>query len=111
MGRHTDPNEKNKGKYVVVGLAALLLAGGVYFGATKQSLLEKVNHRQKRNLPQAAQKSQQRNQQKRVPRRKKKRKKQRNLQRKKLRPQIQVKNRQALRKNQLQRLKRRPLLN
>ena len=35
MGRHTDPNEKNKGKYVVVGLAALLLAGGVYFGATR----------------------------------------------------------------------------
>lgn len=35
LGRHTDPNEKNKGKYVVVGLAALLLAGGVYFGATR----------------------------------------------------------------------------
>ena len=35
MGRHTDPNEKNKGKYVVVGLAALLLAGGVCFGATR----------------------------------------------------------------------------
>lgn len=35
MGRHTDPNEKSKGKYVVVGLAALLLAGGVYFGVTR----------------------------------------------------------------------------
>ncbi|WP_438781967.1 serine hydrolase [Enterococcus sp. DIV0187] len=35
LGRHTDPNEKSKGKYVVVGLAALLLAGGVYFGVTR----------------------------------------------------------------------------
>lgn len=35
LGKHTDPNEKSKGKYVVVGLAALLLAGGVYFGVTR----------------------------------------------------------------------------
>ena len=35
MGRHTDPNEKSKGKYVVIGLAALLLAGGTYFGVTR----------------------------------------------------------------------------
>ncbi|MGM0167634.1 hypothetical protein IGI39_002618 [Enterococcus sp. AZ135] len=32
MGRHTDPNEKSKSKYVIVGLAALLAAGGLYFG-------------------------------------------------------------------------------
>ncbi|MGM0340085.1 serine hydrolase [Enterococcus sp. AZ007] len=35
MGKHTDPNEKSKGKYVVIGLAALLLAGGAYFGVTR----------------------------------------------------------------------------
>lgn len=35
MGRHTDPNEKSKGKYVVIGLAGLLLAGGLYFGVTR----------------------------------------------------------------------------
>lgn len=35
LGKHTDPNEKSKGKYVVIGLAALLLAGGTYFGVTK----------------------------------------------------------------------------
>lgn len=35
LGKHTDPNEKSKGKYVVIGLAALLLAGGAYFGVTR----------------------------------------------------------------------------
>lgn len=35
MGKHTDPNEKSKGKYVVIGLAALLLTGGMYFGVTR----------------------------------------------------------------------------
>lgn len=35
MGRHTDPNEKSNGKYVAIGLAALLLAGGLYFGVTR----------------------------------------------------------------------------
>lgn len=35
MGRHTDPNEKFIGKYIVVGAATLLLAGGAVFGVTR----------------------------------------------------------------------------
>lgn len=35
LGKHSDPNEKSAGKYIVVGLATVLLAGGLYFGATR----------------------------------------------------------------------------
>ncbi|WP_313630819.1 serine hydrolase [Enterococcus devriesei] len=32
MGRHTDPNEKSKGKYVAIGLLAVALSGALFFG-------------------------------------------------------------------------------
>lgn len=32
MGRHTDPNEKARGKYIAVGLLAVALSGAVFFG-------------------------------------------------------------------------------
>lgn len=35
LGRHTDPNEKHLGKYIVLGAATLLLAGGAVFGVTR----------------------------------------------------------------------------
>ncbi len=35
LGKHSDPNQKAAGKYIVVGLATVLLAGGLYFGATR----------------------------------------------------------------------------
>ena len=35
MGRHTDPNEKSKGKYIVIGLVVLLFVGGTGYGVTR----------------------------------------------------------------------------
>lgn len=32
MGRHTDPNEKSKGKYIAIGLLAVALSGALFFG-------------------------------------------------------------------------------
>lgn len=37
LGKHTAPNEKRTVRYLTVGLIALLLAGGAYFGVTRIS--------------------------------------------------------------------------